>query len=134
MQTFTAILLVIVTYFNTVFTGLPALMKYLTDKDRDRTWMITEAEIVTVDNYQEIYADYATEPTKYADHTEEYQALLDENLGIAGKWRTQPIVGELNLYKACRINGIWDYKQGVSLFCQYLKPLRLVPEKLPNVL
>jgi hypothetical protein len=110
MQTITSIFMIIALFFNSLFAGLPILAKAAENPNYKWNWMLTEAQIVTVDNYREIYNKYASQPAAYPDKTTEYQSLLDENLNTARKWRSDFPNGKIQFYHAVSNDGIWDYK------------------------
>lgn len=120
MQTLTAIVMALITYVTSIIGAVPALVTDIKeDGFNDLIWMVTESETREV-SYEEYYEYYQTyykphanygDPSLYPDLTEEYQALLDENLEIAKQWKKDPVNGQINFYNAVKNFGPWDYKR-----------------------
>lgn len=111
MNTFLSIVLVILTYINTVITGIPVLVNCAKDPISNFDWVFKKAEIVTYSNYKDFYKQYADQPAKYHDKTKEYQALLDENLDLARTWRPRFVTGKFEFLNHVKNHAEWDYKR-----------------------
>ena len=120
MEKLTAILLALVTYVTSLTTAIPGLVKDIQDGIlKHVVWVVDESEISEA-SYDEIY-EYHQEfyvplesfgnPADYPDLTEEYTALLEENLKIAMEWKQDPVNGQINFYNAVKNFGPWDYKR-----------------------
>lgn len=120
MNSAIAVIMAIITYFSSLFTAIPEVVKMMRSKP-DYRWLVTAGETVE-HTYDEYYAFYQ-ENLNYAikgnadvkaedliDVTDKYQALLDENLEIAKKWRETPGVGQIEFFNHVKDGGPWDYK------------------------
>ncbi|MDD6022223.1 MAG: polymorphic toxin type 44 domain-containing protein [Oscillospiraceae bacterium] len=113
-----SIIMALLTYLMSLTTAIPTFVNAVKHKN-DLSFLVTEP--VTHEVSYEEYAEYYKEnfvpragyedPTGYKDVTEQYQKLLDENLEIAKKWRTDPGFGQIEFYKSVRDHGVWDYKR-----------------------
>ena len=121
-QTVVSLFTAIVTWLMSLITSIPVFVKTVKSKP-DMHWLITAGETVehTYDEYYEFYQSHykpirhaynkdGTLKTGLKDVTAQWQALLDENLKIAQKWRETPGVGQVNFYNSVKDGGPWDYK------------------------
>lgn len=114
-----SIVMALLTYLMSLTTAIPTFVNAIKHKN-DLSWIVKEATTHEVD-YDTLVKYYAEnfvprvgyeDPTGYKDVTEQYQELLDENLEIAKKWRTNPGAGQVEFYKSVKDHGVWDYKRG----------------------
>lgn len=117
MNSTIAVIMAIITYFSSLFTAIPEVVKMMRSKP-DYRWLVTAGETVkhTYDEYYDFYQEnlcYTVENVNaedLKDVTDKYQALLDENLEIAKKWRETPGVGQIEFFNHVKDGGPWDYK------------------------
>lgn len=118
MDKIISIVMALVTYLISLTTAIPTFVNAVKHKN-DLSWIVTEATTheVSYDELLEYYAEnyvpkkeYETD-IGYKDVTAQYQQLLDENLEIAKKWRTNPGYGQFNFYNYVKNYGPWDYKR-----------------------
>lgn len=121
MNSVFTVLTVLCAYVCSLFSIVPAFVKEV-KSDPDFTWMVkvSETREVSYEEYYEFYqknfkhmraSDDYNHPENYPDVTEQYQALMDENLKIAQSWKLMPGLGQINFYNAVKDNGVWDYKR-----------------------
>lgn len=113
-------IMAVVTYLMSLVTAIPTFVNAV-KHNNDLSWIVTEATTHEVSYdvleayYQENYIPKEkfkdANPANYKDVTEQYQALLDENLEIAKKWRTNPGKGQIEFYNSVKNFGVWDYKR-----------------------
>ncbi len=113
-----SILMAVVTYLVSLTTAIPTLVQSIKN-GFDLSWIVTEATTheVSYDVLEEYYQENYVPKKKFEgvtgckDVTEQYQALLDKNLEIAKKWRTNPGKGQIEFYNSVKNFGVWDYKR-----------------------
>lgn len=133
MTSLLSILMALVTYLSALASAIPAFVNEVKSKP-DFSWLVTASETreVSYEEYEKFYQqnykhmrelkegitdldlDIFEHPENYPqlpDNTELYQALFDENLEIAKKWKETPIQGQINFYNAVKDYGVWDYKR-----------------------
>lgn len=120
MDKVVAFIMALIMYLTNLITALPVFIENIKKKDIDDfKWIITEGDIqdVDYDTYYEYYQEFYVPPVGQEstvglkDVTQQYQALLDENLEIARGWKTTPGSGQINFYNSVKDFGIWDYKR-----------------------
>lgn len=120
MERLIAILLALITYVTSLTTAIPGLVNDIQDGIlKHLIWIVDESEISEV-SYEELYEYHQNyyvplasfgNPDNYPDLTEDYMALLEENLKIAMEWKQNPINGQINFYNSVKNFGPWDYKR-----------------------
>lgn len=115
-----SIIMALITYLMSLVTAIPTFVNAV-KHNNDLSWIVTEATTHEVDSetleayYKENYIPKVkfadADPANYKDVTEQYQQLLDENLEIAKKWRTNPGKGQIEFYNSVKNYGVWDYKR-----------------------
>ncbi len=128
MTNFIAAIIALFMWLTSLTTTIPNL-KDVNTNDIDLKNFVTVSDVREVPEdelyafYQENFkhmkgegadADIYNHPENYPelpDLTEEYQALLDENLKIAQEWKTVPGLGQIEFYNAVKDHGVWDYKR-----------------------
>lgn len=120
MERLIAILLALATYLTSLTTAIPAFIEDIEDGIlKHLVWIVDESEISEV-SYEELYEFHQEQyvplasfgdPANYPDLTEEYMALLEENLKIAMEWKQDPVNGQINFYNSVKNFGPWDYKR-----------------------
>lgn len=116
-----SVISITIAYVISLFSAIPAFIKEV-KSNPDFSWMVTVSETreVSKEEYTEFYqknykhmraSDDYNHPERFKDVTDEYQALMDENLATAQSWKTQPGMGQINFYNSVKDWGVWDYKR-----------------------
>lgn len=116
-----SIVMALVTYLMSLATAIPTFVNSIKN-GFDLSWIVTEGNTheVSYDELYEYYQENYIPKTRFAgvtgckDVTEQYQKLLDENLEIAKKWRTNPGNGQIEFYNSVKNFGVWDYKRDAA--------------------